>query len=120
MCGLGIRRRGCTGGRRRVRAVAGLNTGGQRFAGDDGAADPRVAAVLAAYGGGRESEQAALIALAGARLLVPLVERPAGAAGTGPEEACGGARDDGCEHQTAPETALPTLIWKGGRPPLPG
>jgi hypothetical protein len=53
--------------------VAGLNTGGQRFAGDNGAADPRIAAVLAAYGAGQESEQAVLTALAGSRLLVPLV-----------------------------------------------
>ena len=56
--------------------MAGLNTGGPRFAGDDGAADPRIAAVLAAYGAGRESEQAVLTALAGSRLLVPLVEAP--------------------------------------------
>ena len=60
--------------------MAGLNTGGPRFAGDDGAADPRIAAVLAAYGAGRESEQAVLTALAGSRLLVPLVEAPPEAA----------------------------------------
>lgn len=94
--------------------MAGLNTGGQRFAGDDGAADPHIAAVLAAYGAGRDSERAALIALAGARLLVPLVERPADAAGTGPEE----AGDDGCDHQTAREMAFPTLIGRDGRPAL--
>ena len=56
--------------------MAGLNTGGPRFAGDNGAADPRIAAVLAAYGAGQESEQAVLTALA-SRLLVPLVEAPA-------------------------------------------
>ncbi|HXP56436.1 MAG TPA: SseB family protein, partial [Streptosporangiaceae bacterium] len=98
--------------------MAGLNTGGQRFAGDDGAADPRIAAVLAAYGAGQDSEQAALTALAGARLLVPLVERPAGPdeAGLGedhPEQA-----HDGCDHQAAREMAFPTLIGRDGRPAL--
>ena len=38
---------------RKVRAVAGQNTGGQRFAGDDGKADPRVAAILAGYAAGQ-------------------------------------------------------------------
>jgi hypothetical protein len=59
--------------RRRVGAVAGLNAGGQRFAGDDGKPDPRLAAVLSAYAAGREGEHAALAALAGTRLLMPLV-----------------------------------------------
>ena len=58
--------------------MAGQNTGGQRFAGDDGKADPRVAAILAGYAAGQELEQTALIALAGTRLLIPLVEREAG------------------------------------------
>jgi SseB protein N-terminal domain len=90
---------------RRVRAVSGLNTGGQRFAGDDGTADPRLAAVLAAYAAGRESERAMLTVLAGARLLVPLVERPATA--TEPAQAC--ARG---------EMAFPMLIGRDGRPGL--
>jgi hypothetical protein len=96
--------------------VAGLNTGGQRFAGDDGAADPRIAAVLAAYGAGQESEQAALAALAGARLLVPLVERPAG--DLHDETYADEAHDDGCDHQAAREMAFPTLIGRDGRPAL--
>jgi hypothetical protein len=109
--------------------VPGLNNGGPRSAGDDGAADPRIAAVLAAYGAGRDSEQAALTALAGARLLLPLVERPADAAADGePTGACaaGDARDsahdgghnDGCDHRTAREMAFPTLIGRDGRPAL--
>jgi hypothetical protein len=111
----GIHRRGAAGGRRRVGAVAGLNTGGQRFAGDDGAADPRIAAVLADYGAGRDSERAVLTALAGGRLLVPLVERPA----EDGEPADGGhAHDDGCDHQMATEMAFPTLIGRDGRPAL--
>jgi hypothetical protein len=100
--------------------VAGLNTGGQRFAGDDGAADPHLAAVLAAYGSGRGSEQAALAALAGARLLVPLVERPAGD-GDDPDEGAHeahAAHDEGCDHQAAREMAFPTLIGRDGRPAL--
>jgi hypothetical protein len=119
--------------------VAGLNTGGPRFAGDNGAADPRIAAVLAAYGAGQESEQAVLTALAGSRLLVPLVEAPAeateateaaetagatevtetaGAAGaTGATGACA-TGDDGCDHQAARELAFPTLIGRDGRPAL--
>jgi SseB protein N-terminal domain len=96
---------GAGGGGRRVRAVSGLNTGGQRFAGDDGTADPRLAAVLAAYAAGRESERAMLTVLAGARLLVPLVERPAAA--TEPAQAC--ARG---------EMAFPMLIGRDGRPGL--
>jgi hypothetical protein len=101
-----------------VGAVAGLNTGGPRFAGDNGAADPHIAAVLAAYGAGQESEQAVLTALAGSRLLVPLVETPP----EGPEvaEACatGDAHDDGCDHRAARELAFPTLIGRDGRPAL--
>jgi hypothetical protein len=120
--------------------VAGLNTGGPRFAGDDGAADPRIAAVLVAYGAGQESERAVLTALAGSRLLVPLVEAPPeapeapeapGATGSaGATEACvtgdaqaetcatGDAHDDGCDHGAARELAFPTLIGRDGRPAL--
>ena len=105
--------------------MPGLTNGGPRPAGDDGAADPRIAAVLAAYGAGRDSEQAALTALAGARLLLPLVERPADAAEDGePAGACAadgtrdGAHDDGCDHQMAREMAFPTLIGRDGRPAL--
>ena len=50
-----------------------LNPGGQQFRGDRGEADPRVTAALAAYQVGQGSEQAALSALAAARLLVPVM-----------------------------------------------
>jgi hypothetical protein len=111
---------------RRVRAVSGLNAGGLRFAGDDGTADPRLAAILAAYAAGRESEQAVLTALAGARLLVPLVERPASEPGETcePGDAHGHDHDEsgeaaaGCDHRTAREMAFPTLIGRDGRPAL--
>jgi hypothetical protein len=78
-----------------------LNPGGQQFRGDRGAADPRVAAALAAYQAGQGSEQAALGALASARLLVPVVAVLA----DGPPS------DD-----KNSEMMLPTLIGRDGRP----
>ena len=80
-----------------------LNPGGQQFRGDRGAADPRVAAVLAAYQAGQASEQAALAALAAARLLVPVVAVLAGEA----DREHGGEKDS--------EMMLPTLIGRDGR-----
>jgi hypothetical protein len=74
-----------------------LNPGGQQFRDDDGAADPRVQAALAAYHAGQGSEQDALTALAAARLLVPVVAAPGAA-------------------PAASEMALPTLIGQDGRP----
>jgi hypothetical protein len=83
--------------------VAGhLNPGGQQFRGDRGAADSRVTAALAAYQAGQGSEQAALTALAAARLLVPVVAVLVD--GTAAE----GDKDS--------EMVLPTLIGRDGRP----
>ena len=82
-----------------------LNSGGQQFRDDNGAADPRVAAALAAYQAGRESEQAALTALAAARLLVPVVAVLADGS------AAGGDKNS--------EMVLPTLIGRDGRPAVP-
>jgi hypothetical protein len=79
-----------------------LNPGGQQFRDDDGAADPRVHAALAAYQAGQASEQDALTALAAARLLVPVV------AVLAEGSAAGGDKDS--------EMVLPTLIGKDGRP----
>src|SRR6516165_6893985 len=88
---------------RRVSVVADhLNPGGQQFHGDRGAADPRVTAALAAYQAGQGSEQAALTALAAARLLVPVVAVLVD--GTAAE----GDKDS--------EMVLPTLIGRDGRP----
>jgi SseB protein N-terminal domain len=87
----------------RVGEVSGhLNPGGQQFRDDDGAADPRVHAALAAYQAGQASEQEALTALAAARLLVPVV------AVLAEGSAAGGDKDS--------EMVLPTLIGKDGRP----
>src|SRR6516165_8101447 len=90
---------------RRVCVVANhLNPGGQQFRDDRGAADPRVAAALAAYQAGRGSEQAALTALAATRLLVPVVAVLAdGAAAEGDKNS---------------EMVLPTLIGRDGRPAI--
>ena len=80
-----------------------LNPGGQQFRHDDGAADPRVAQALSAYLDGRGSEQAALVALSAARLLVPVVAVLAD----------GSASAQGDKNS---EMVLPTLIGQDGRP----
>jgi hypothetical protein len=85
-----------------------LNPGGQQFRHDRGAADPRVAAALAAYLAGQGSEQAALSALASARLLVPVVATLAD----------GSAPADTSQGDKSSEMALPTLIGRDGRPAL--
>jgi hypothetical protein len=79
-----------------------LNPGGQQFRDDDGAADPRVTAALAAYHTGQGSEQDALTALAAARLLVPVVAVLAD-----------GSAADGDKNS---EMVLPKLIGQDGRP----
>ena len=79
-----------------------INPGGQQFRGDRGAADPRVTAALAAYQAGQGSEQAALTALAAARLLVPVVAVLADGIAT--------------QGDTNSEMVLPTLIGRDGRP----
>jgi len=90
-----------------------LNPGGQQFRDDNGAADPRVAAALAAYQAGRESEQAALTALAAARLLVPVVAVLA----ADPSSADPSAADPSAANRDKnSEMVLPTLIGRDGRP----
>jgi len=98
-----------------------LNPGGQQFRGDHGAADPRVAAALAAYLAGRGSEQAALAALAAARLLVPVIAVLAdGSASPGGT----GSASPGADRTASPhgdknsEMVLPTLIGRDGRPAI--
>jgi hypothetical protein len=87
-----------------------LNPGGQQFRGDRGAADPRVTAALAAYQAGQGSEQAALTALAAARLLVPVIAVLGEGTAT-PEHADKDSKDS--------EMVLPTLIGRDGRPAVP-
>jgi SseB protein N-terminal domain len=104
--------------------VSVLEGGASPFRDDDGSADPRVAAALAAFGSGLGSEHAVLSALASSRLLVPIVARteetagepdgPGGVQdhpGAGPGRASGGDRGS--------EMSLPTLIGRDGRPAIP-
>jgi hypothetical protein len=80
--------------------VQGLTVAEPEFPGDDGAADPAVVAALTAYAAGQGSEYAALTALTGSRLLVPVVAVLAE------------ADDQGTEKST--EMALPTLVAEDG------
>jgi SseB protein N-terminal domain len=109
--------------------VSGLSGGEHRFRGDDGSADPRAAAALAAFASGSGTEHAALTSLAASRLLVPVVATPAedlaghrggeeqacapghhgtGRAICGPMRAVGGA-------EKASEMALAALVGADGR-----
>jgi hypothetical protein len=89
--------------------------GESRFRDDQGSAEPRVAAALAAFGSGQGSEHAALTALAGSRLLVPIV---AVAAGSDAEpESPGHARADGGD--SGAEMSLPTLVGHDGTRAIP-
>jgi SseB protein N-terminal domain len=90
-----------------------LDPGGQRFGGDHGAADPQVAAALAAYLAGQGSEQAALRALADARLLVPVIAVLADDAALPADDHAGPAPAAGDKNS---EMMLPKLIGQDGRP----
>jgi SseB protein N-terminal domain len=97
----------------RVDGVSGhLNPGGQQFRHDHGDADPQVTGALAAYHAGKGSEQAALTALAGARLLVPVVALLADGSAAAGEKAAG----DKAAGDKNSEMVLPTLIGNDGRP----
>jgi hypothetical protein len=87
-----------------------LNPGGQQFRGDRGAADPLLTAALAAYHVGQGSEQAALAALAAARLLVPVIAEQSGKGQSGKGQSGKGQGDKDSE------MVLPTLIGRDGRP----
>ena len=82
------------------------NAGGPQRSGDEGGADPMVAAALSAYAAGTASEHAALTALAGSRLLVPVVAVLA--------DAVGEAGQPDAAHKVS-EMALPTLVGHDGR-----
>ena len=88
-----------------------LNPGGQQFRHDRGAADPRVAAALAAYLAGRGSEQEALTALSAARLLVPVVAVLADGSASSDGNKNGDKNGD-----KNSQVVLPTLIGRDGRP----
>jgi hypothetical protein len=107
-----------------------------RFRDDDGSADPAVTAALGAFAAGTGGEHATLLALAGARLLVPVVaELTAGPPGAGPAAASaadGGAADGGTTDggtgrpaarpgggEKSSDMSLPTLVGHDGRRALP-
>ena len=77
---------------------------------DDGSADPRVTAALAAYATGRGGEHAVLAALDTSRLLVPVVAVLAEEDTTAPR---------GLRREKSSEMALPTVIGTDGRAALP-
>lgn len=85
--------------------MPGQEIAAPRYPDDDGRADPAVTAALAAYAMGQGSEHAALAALAGSRLLVPVV-----AVLTGPDESLSRGR-----REKTSEMVLPTLVGKDGR-----
>jgi hypothetical protein len=94
-----------------------------RFRGDDGTADPSAAAALAAFAAAEGTEHAALTALSGTRLLVPVVARLAEVGEPGPGE----ARPEGADPGPADpygdekdsEMVLPTIVGRDGRPAIP-
>jgi hypothetical protein len=98
--------------------VPELITGGLGDPTDRGDADPQVAAALGAFAAGRGSEHATLVALGGARLLVPVVAllaeaEPAGGTAAGSGGAAGSGH--GLRQEKASEMALPTLVGSDGR-----
>jgi type III secretion system (T3SS) SseB-like protein len=97
--------------------VPGLNVVAQEYPEDNGSADPAVVAALAAYAAGRGSETAALAALAGSRLLVPVVTVRAETA-PAPQPA-GSAPAAKLASDKVAEMALPTVIGADGRAALP-
>jgi hypothetical protein len=109
-----------------------LSGGDLRFRDDDGSADPRAAAALAAFAAGEGSEHDALTALACSRLLVPVVASlsdDAGPHGAQPHGAQPhGAQPHGVQphgvrqHATGEkgsEMSLPTLVGRDGRRAVP-
>jgi hypothetical protein len=90
-----------------------LTAGDERFRNDQGDADTAVSAALAAFAAGAGTEQAALTALAEARLLVPVV----------PVVADDRAEDDdpvpGDRSEKASEMAMPAIVGRDGRRALP-
>jgi SseB protein N-terminal domain len=89
------------------------NASGPPRSGDEGAADPMVAAALAAYAAGAGSEHAALTALAASRLLVPVVAVLADESDGAHRAPAGADRAQGGEKVS--EMALPMLVGHDGR-----
>jgi len=90
--------------------VLGISDRDPAFRDDDGSADAGVTEAFAAFAAGQGSEQAVLTALAGSRLLVPIVAVLAGEAERGPGVLAG---------EKAADMAMPTLIGLDGRRAIP-
>ncbi len=108
--------------------VLGISGGDPAFRGDDGSADPLAAAALGAFAAGSGGEHAALMALAGRRLLVPVVAVPTGQsdrrgevqATRGPGGTAAAWQADAAGRaKTSTEMAMPTLIGLDGRRAVP-
>jgi hypothetical protein len=98
--------------------VPGLSAALSRFGGDDGSADPAVAAALAAFSCGRGSEHDAVMSLVPSRLLVPIVAVVADDAV--PDDAVADpAAADAAGGEKASEMSVPTLIGHDGRRAVP-
>ncbi|MGW7001694.1 SseB family protein [Streptomyces sp. NPDC054933] len=97
------------------------------FSDDDGAADPRLTAALAAYADDRAAEPDVLAALVGARLLVPVVALlgevetvvDGAAARSASAEGGGGRRAGGLRREKTSDMAVPTIQAPDGRRALP-
>jgi hypothetical protein len=107
--------------------MAEVTAGDARYRDDRGDADPGVSAALAAYAEGTGGEHAVLVALAGSRLLVPVVavraDEPAGLADeqtvVTDEQPALGPRGLPAAGEKVSEIALPSIIGRDGRPALP-
>jgi len=97
--------------------VPELITGGLGDPADRGDSDPEVAEALSVFAACQGSEHAALAALAGSRLLVPVVAVMAEAAGTAGQPGPGDAARSGrhLRREKVSEMALPTLVGSDGR-----
>jgi hypothetical protein len=87
-----------------------------RYRDDQGAADPAVATALSGYAEGKSGEHAVLLALASARLLVPIVAVRANgdvAASAGPRQA------PLASGEKAAEMAMPEIVGRDGRRAIP-
>lgn len=101
--------------------MLGITGGDPSFRNDDGSAQPDVTAALADFAAGRGTEHAVMTALAGSRLLVPVVAvladqlEPAE-----PDPAAEqGAPRSAIHGEKASEMAMPTLIGVDGRRAVP-
>lgn len=104
--------------------VANKNIPDSGFPDDDGSADPRLSAALAAWAEDRTAVGPVLEALKGARLLVPVVavlgevEEDSKEGREAPWRGGGGRREGGLRHEKTSDMAVPTLK-AGHRTALP-